>query len=683
MISKEITLSEEFKTQTTKAILAIIFFFVTYILLLALAVGLTIFCMYAGLLVIIARPMFLTIALGAGLASLGVLILIFLLKFIFKSHKTDRFHLIEIKKADEPKLFALIDDIVKQVGTDFPKRVYLSADVNAAVFYDSNFWSMILPVKKNLQIGLGLVNAVDQDELKAILAHEFGHFSQKTMKVGSYVYNVNQVIFNMLYDDESFQKLVTSWASAGSIVSLFVILAIRIIEGIRWVLRQLYSVVNKSYMGLSREMEFHADEIAANVTGYEPLTRSLLRLSFADHSFHNVLGFYEGKFSENLKSENLYKDQTFVMNFIAKEWEMPFEHDLPQASVESLNKFNKSKLVIKDQWASHPSTEDRVARLEKTNLTSNNANSGKAGELFQNIEAREKELTELMFSGIKYEGTASFLGKETFQTDYVSQYEKNTFSKIYNNYYDNKNPIPFDLDSLNEPKQAPDLETLFSDEMVDIVYTAVHLENDLATLKQISEKTIPIKTFDYDGKKYKRKECPALISQLDKEFNELQERIKQNDIQIYQFFEGLEKTKKNTSYLATLYRNFFAHDKVFEAKYEIYNELQEKLQFVSYNTPHEQITKNFLDIETLEFQLKKEIKEMLQDTRYTDEISDATRKNFESYVSKQWEYFAHQDYNNDNLTMLFSAINDYAFLLSRGYFLMKKEVLHYQKGLLD
>ena len=160
MTKKQIQISSEFKTQTTKAVLSIAFFILTYILMLVLAVSLTALCVYGGIMLIAFRPMFITIALGIGLASLGILVLIFLLKFIFKSHKVDRSHLVEISKTDEPELFSIISDIVRQVGTTFPKKVYLSTDVNAAVFYDSNFWSMFFPVKKNLQIGLGLVNTV-------------------------------------------------------------------------------------------------------------------------------------------------------------------------------------------------------------------------------------------------------------------------------------------------------------------------------------------------------------------------------------------------------------------------------------------------------------------------------------------------------------------------------------------
>ena len=37
---------------------------------------------------------------------------------------------------------------------------------------------MFLPVKKNLTMGLGLINSTTVSELKSILAHEFGHFSK-------------------------------------------------------------------------------------------------------------------------------------------------------------------------------------------------------------------------------------------------------------------------------------------------------------------------------------------------------------------------------------------------------------------------------------------------------------------------------------------------------------------------
>jgi len=202
------------------------------------AIALTIGCIAAGLWIISIKPMFFTVMIGIGLASLGVLISYFLIKFLFKQHINDRSNLTEINRNDEPQLFQMIDEIVKEAGTDFPKKVYLAYDVNASVFYDSNFWSMFLPIKKNLIIGIGLVNTCTKQELKAILAHEFGHFSQRSMKVGSYVYNVNQIIFNLVNEDESYENTVKGWASASGFFAFFAELAIKITQGIKGFLRR-------------------------------------------------------------------------------------------------------------------------------------------------------------------------------------------------------------------------------------------------------------------------------------------------------------------------------------------------------------------------------------------------------------------------------------------------------------
>lgn len=681
MKKNKIELSPEFKKQTTKAVASIVLFSFTYLLLFILAVGLTALCIYGGIMLIVTVPRFITIALGIGLASLGILILIFLLKFLFKSHKVDRSHLLEIKKSDEPELFKMIDEIVKEVKTSFPKKVYLSTDVNAAVFYDSNFWSMFLPIKKNLQIGIGLVNSVSKSELKAILSHEFGHFSQKTMKVGSYVYNVNQVIYNMIYENESFDKLIQGWSSISGYFSIFVILAIKIIEGLQWVLRKLYDTVNKSYMGLSREMEFHADEIAANVTGYEPLKTSLLRMNLADHCFNNVLSFYEGKISENIKSGNLYKEHSFVMNFIAKESDLTIENGLPEITFHEINKFNKSKLVIKDQWASHPSTEERIERLEKSNITSEHIDYLTASSIFSDVEKTQKELTERTFKDVQYSENPVSISLGVFEEQYKKEYQSNIFPKIYNGYYDNKNPIHLDINTSNLYNESTEIQSLFSDDKVELVYTAFALQNDIETLKQISENVIPIKTFDYDGKKYKRREIVNLLSQIELELGKINEEIKVNDIKIFNFFLNLENMKGKDSKLEFMYNEFFDFDNKFDAKYELYTKLSNELQFVNYTTPFEQIRANFSKLKPLEKKLKSEISELLEDELYQTEITKEIKENFELYLSKDWKYFGNEKYFDDNLGVLFTALNNYSFLLSRGYFLFKKEVLNYQEEL--
>lgn len=682
MEKREVKLSMEFKTQAIKAIIAISFFVLTYLIILLLAILLTGLCIAGGISLIALKPMFATIAFGIGLSSLGILILIFLLKFIFNSHKVNRSHLIEINESQEPNLFNMINEIVRKVGTSFPKKVYLSSDVNASVFYDSSFWSMFLPVKKNLQIGLGLVNTVTKEELKAILSHEFGHFSQRTMKVGSYVYNVNQVIFNMLYNNESYENLIQRWANVSGYFSIFVVIAVKINGGIQWVLRKLYEVVNKSYMGLSREMEFHADEIAASVTGYKPLKKSLLRMALADNSFDDVLNFYNGKISENIKSENLYEDQTAVIQFFAEENSLNMTNKLPDISLEEQSKFDKSKLVIKNQWASHPTMDERIARLEKTGFSTEYNSDVLANSVFTDIVELQKQLTDKIFEAVSYQGVAKTISSDKFLEEYKQEALSNSFAKVYNGYYDGKNPTYIDLSQSKPMEDRITFKELYSDEKVDLVYSAIALQNDIETLKNISNNTLSIKTFDYDGIRYKRKNADELIKKLETELEYLNEQIKRNDADIYEYFKKEEEQQNKPKKLEQLYSEFFEFDKAFESKYDIYIKLLNELQFVSITTPYGQIRTNFNKIKPIEDNLKQEISHILSDNIYTTEITHEIKHNLEQYTSKTWEYFSGTIYYNENLNILYTAMRNYAYLLSRKYFLIKKSILKYQEELI-
>jgi Zn-dependent protease with chaperone function len=682
MIKREIQLSKEFKTQATKAILAINLFALTYLIILLSAVLLTALCITGGVLLIVFKPMFITIALGIGLASLGVLILIFLLKFIFKSHKVDRSHLIEITEQQEPELFKMISEIVQTVGTNFPKKVYLSSDVNAAVFYDSSFWSMFFPIKKNLLIGLGLVNTVTKEEFKAILSHEFGHFSQRTMKVGSYVYNVNQVIFNMLFENESYESLVQRWADVSGYFSIFVVIAVKINEAIQWILRKLYVVVNKNYLGLSREMEFHADEIAASVTGYEPLKNSLLRMSLADHSFNSVLEFYNNRITENIKSVNLYHDQSLVINFLSELNSLPKTNGLPDISLEEQSKYNKSKLVIKDQWASHPTTEERISRLEKTGFSAKYDSDLLANSVFNDIAKTQKQIANKLFESVSYQGETIEIVHDKFLEEYKQEMLSNSFSKIYNGYYDNKNPINFDLNKDEALNDDITFDKLFSDEKVDLVYTYIALQNDIETLTNISNKTFVVKSFDYNGVRFKSKNSAKLIEELKPQLDRLNELIKINDWEIYKYFKRLEQQQNKPNEIDSLYIEFFEFDKVFDSNYEIYTKLINDLQFTSITTPFEQIRANFLRIKPTEELLKIEIKRLLDDASLHSEITMEVKEKLDMYTSTTLEYFGGVSYFDENIDILYTAINNYGYLLSKKYFSMKRALLTYQEELI-
>jgi hypothetical protein len=338
---------------------------------------------------------------------------------------------------------------------------------------------------------------------------------------------------------------------------------------------------------------------------------------------------------------------------------------------------------VKDQWASHPSTEERIERLDKNNTASEQVKYVMANRLFSSIEQTQKMLTNNVFKDVNYSAEASMISPDVFHTEYKQEFLNNTFPKIYNSYYDNKNPIYFEINNVSSIEDNITIKELFSNEKVDNVYTATALQNDIETLKLIAQKIIPIKKFDYNGKKYKWKESQELISKLNLELENLNEQIKQNDIKIFEFFNKYEQKQNNSSQLENLYQDFLETDKLFNAKYEIYTNLSNELQFINVTTPFEDIKINFISkVEPLENKLKHNIKALLADNKYQSEITKDMKENFELYLSKQWTYFGVQIYHEDNLNMLFTAMNNYAFLLSRGYFLLKKKLLNYQEDLL-
>lgn len=109
---------------------------------------------------------------------------VFMFKGLFFFTRKNRSEELEITEKDEPELFRFIYQVADDAKAPRPHKVYLSNSVNACVFYDISVINLIFPSQKNLEIGLGLINTLNLGEFKSILAHEFGHFTQRSMIIG-------------------------------------------------------------------------------------------------------------------------------------------------------------------------------------------------------------------------------------------------------------------------------------------------------------------------------------------------------------------------------------------------------------------------------------------------------------------------------------------------------------------
>ncbi len=537
--------SKQFRSEVSRVLASISLFFIVYFILIILATALAVLAVIGGVTLILAAPKFITIMVGAGVIGLGLMVVFFLIKFIFSISRYDHSNSIEVSESEHPKLFAFIRQLAKDTHTSFPKRIYLSPEVNACVFYDSSFWSMFFPVKKNLQIGLGLVNVLTISEFKAVMAHEFGHFSQKSMKLGSFVYNLNKVIHNMLYHNNSYGKTLEYWAGISALFALFASLTVKIVQGIQWILKKMYTIINKSYMGLSREMEFHADAVAANVSGSETCISALRRLELANACYNTVLTKYDEMFKDKCVGINLYNDQQTVLQHVARQYKLEMHNNFAIVNDDFLKSNSLSRINYKDQWASHPGLAERTAQLRALHVQAPQFFEP-AWTLFENSDELQTQLTEKVYAHMELPEQVEKLDASGFHRKYFFDVAFYSLPESYSGFYDDREITAQKIrDSLqeSEPELPANFHDIFSTEHTILPKKISALESDIVLLETIAINAHDVKSFDFDGTKYHQRDAANVIETLRGELVEAQSVLNTVDKQAIAFFYRLARKK--------------------------------------------------------------------------------------------------------------------------------------------
>ncbi len=652
-----------FKKEVTGVMSSIILFFIVYLLMFLLSIGLIIGCVYAGFFIITTIRHFIGIIAGVGLVGLGIMVFIFLVKFLFAVSRFDHSNSIEITETEQPELFGFIRQLTKDTQTAFPKKIYISPDVNACVFYDSSFWSMFLPIKKNLQIGLGLVNSLNVSEFKAVMAHEFGHFSQRSMKLGSFVYNVNRIIHNMLFDNSSYSNILGGWASVSDVFAFFANLTAKIAQGIQWVLRQMYAVINKSYMGLSREMEFHADAVAASVSGSKSLITALRRIELSNEGYHIALQKCDEMFKEKKVSKNIYQNHKTVLKQLANEFKLTEDNGLPVVTDDFLTGTNKSRINFKDQWASHPSTNDREEHLQQLAVEAEII-AEPAWSLFRDKEQLELQLTQKVYenAGIDKKDVVVIDNSE-FETKLTGDAKQFSLPDEYNGFYDSR--------LIEIPGEGEDEEALYSTPVITVFEKIFSPENaaipkkiksaatDIEILKAFAEKRIQAKTFDFDGNKYNSSEAVSVLEILENELKQQQDELKNIDRQAISFFIEKAKGKGIKEDLVIKYRDYFNYRRQADSYLLQMNTMLDSLGpiYAGQTMPLEQINSMIKALkETHEPGWKKSLKEWVLMGIFNQD--QQRKQKVEKFMDSDYAYFSGTSFFETELTEVNELCNE-------------------------
>jgi len=668
--------SPEFRKEALGVVNSIITFIATFILLIIAAVALAIGCGYAGYWIVVNVPNFWSIFFGIGLTGLGVMVLYFLFKFVFKSSTVDRSQMIEITAKDHPLLFDFIRRLARETQTPRPKRVYISPDVNASVFYDSNFWSMFLPVRKNLNIGLGLVNSVNVSELKAVIAHEFGHFSQKSMKLGSYTYHVNHIIYDMLYDNRDYEKTLEAWGNVSNVFAFFATVTGAVVEVIKEILQRLYKNVNERYMALSRQMEFHADRVAASVSGSSPLATALYRFEVSDNCYQSVLNYYNSWVGENRKGLNVYEHQALLMNMWADQYGLKVENGLLQIDSTAYKKMRKSGVRVTDQWASHPDTVDRERELNELNLTADVV-SDSAWALFTEPEKLQREVTASLYENVAFKQDAQLIDKETFASILQEHSEKFGLSEVYKGFYDGRDITVFDPRAVMQQGTvvAEKLSDILTEDVLGLQLRIEGLTMDIEFLERIQDKSSTVKSFDFEGTKYNRTDAKAIAGRLKAELKQASATLQKADKDIFLLYQK-KCAMKGQDGCSTYSEFFLNQEKAAEESKLLSSMIREASQlFTSQNLSQGMwlaITNNMHREGDI---IKERMRSFLSDENHAEYYSKEEKEILERFISDKRKYFFNVGFDSEAINLHMQTLHVYSQIIETKSFKYKKRIL--------
>lgn len=313
---------------------------------------------------------------------IGILFVFSMLRPLFRWRRGQK--LKATNRRDEPLLYSFADRLADVVGSPRPDLIQFSPEINASAGYVTTFFGL---GKRQfvLTLGLPLVAGLTVEQLAGIVAHEFGHFSQKgSMFLTRSVYQVDSWMEEVASQPGAADGVISHMTEGemGVIVAVAGFLgwvAVSIGRGILIVLLYCSRIVTSA---LLRQMEFDADKYACGVVGGEAFESSMQRvveLSLAGQETFHFLS---------------------QCNDIR---ELP--DDLPAFTAELATKHRKVKKAAKKQirdqessWlASHPPTRVRIEAAHAMELPGIFKCKEPARFLFHKFEGMCRSLTSFLY----------------------------------------------------------------------------------------------------------------------------------------------------------------------------------------------------------------------------------------------------------------------------------------------
>jgi Zn-dependent protease with chaperone function len=252
-----------------------------------------------------------------------------------------------LRRDAEPLLVAYVERLCDLLGAPRPSAIHISCDLNAAAELHRSWFNIFGDRRISLHLGLPLVAGLSLQQFTGVLAHELGHFTQRTaMWLENTVRHTNHWFLQAAYERDSIDEWLLRQCTVRSPLAIIGYVGRAIVWFVRWIILGFALAGTTISCLMSREMEYNADRCQVRVVGFRSMASTLRRLrelGFAHQiSFRDIAAFYgEGRLPDDIIALSLAN-----VSFIT-----------PKVKTELRRMMTEEVTGLFD---SHPSDRDRI-----------------------------------------------------------------------------------------------------------------------------------------------------------------------------------------------------------------------------------------------------------------------------------------------------------------------------------
>lgn len=273
-----------------------------------------------------------------------------------------------LSEAEAPELWALTRAVAEAINTRPVNEIRITHGTELAVYERGGIREKMRDkAERVLIVGAATLNGFSQNAFRAVLAHEYGHFSNRDTAGGDIALRVNLDIV----------RLAEAMAMSGT--ATFYNIAFQFLRFYHFLFRRITH-------GASRLQEILADRVAVHQYGADAFREGLTHVIRRDIEFHHVAEReINAALSSNRALQNLY-EMTEQNEEIKKDLEQQYHENIARPTTED---------------DTHPSPQDRFKWANQITSRETAPIAGMVWDLFKNREALTLEMNSLLEKRLK------------------------------------------------------------------------------------------------------------------------------------------------------------------------------------------------------------------------------------------------------------------------------------------